>query len=317
VSPAIEVEDITRVFAAGRERVTALDGVSFTVGSGEVTGLLGSNGAGKTTLAKILSTLLLPTSGTARVLGRDVVRDARAVRASLSVILGGERGLYGQLSARENLRFFGMLDGLAHRALMSRIDAALEEAGLGEAADRRVSGFSRGMKQRLHLAIGLISRPAVLLLDEPTAGLDPVEAQRLRGSVAGLRERGVSVLLTSHYLTDIEQLADKVVMLEHGRVTHEMTVAQFAASVGYAAVVVVRGTGPLPAAAGLALDGLVSTEVESAGDAWTMSLRLRAWSAEIFAGLGSALAGASVDGMEIRPARLDEAFLRLHAGADR
>ncbi|HEY1620668.1 MAG TPA: ABC transporter ATP-binding protein [Streptosporangiaceae bacterium] len=303
------------MFDAGRERVSALSGVSFSVGAGEITGLLGSNGAGKTTLTRILSTLLLPSSGTALVLGRDVVREARAVRASLSVILGGERGLYGQLSARENLRFFGMLDGLGHRALLARIDGALEEAGLAQAADRRVAGFSRGMKQRLHLAIGLISRPAVLLLDEPTVGLDPVEAARLRQSIAGLRQRGVSVLLTSHYLTDIEQLADQVVMLERGRVTHRLTVAQFAASVGYAAVVVLRGTGPLPGTGSLGPAGLVSCETEQAGERWTVTLRLRAWSAEIFAALGSALSGVQVDDMEISPARLDDAFLRLHAAA--
>jgi ABC-2 type transport system ATP-binding protein len=317
VSPAIEVEDITRIFDAGKERVVALDGVSFGVEAGEIVGLLGSNGAGKTTLTKILSTLLLPTSGTAVILGRDVVREARAVRAGLSVILGGERGLYGQLSARENLRFFGMLDGLGHKTLMSRIDGALEEVGLGEAASRRVSGFSRGMKQRLHLAIGMISHPAVLLLDEPTVGLDPVEAARLRQSIGGLRERGVSVLLTSHYLVDIEQLADQVVMLERGKVTHDLTVAQFAASVGYAAIVVLRGTGPLPDTGRLGVAGLAGSEVETDGDRWTVSLRVRGWSAETFAGLSGALSGTQLDDMEVLPARLDDAFLRLQAGAAR
>lgn len=316
MSAAIEVQDISRVFDGGGERVRALDRVSFSVGAGEIVGLLGSNGAGKTTLTKILATLLLPTSGTARVLGVDVVRDPRQVRATQSVVLGGDRGLYGQLSARENLRFFGMLDGLAHRDLMSRVGDSLAEVGLAEAADRKVSGFSRGMRQRLHIAIGMISRPRVLLLDEPTVGLDPVEAGRLREAVAGLRDRGVTVLLTSHYLLDVEQLADRVIMLERGRVTHQMTVAQFTASVGYAATIVVRGSGPVPDTAGLGRPGDVAAEVTAGdGGGWVISLRLRTWSAGIFAELSSALAAAEVHDVEVRPARLEEAFVRLQTGA--
>lgn len=317
MSPAIEVEDITRVFDSGGNPTLALDHVSFSVGDGEIVGLLGSNGAGKTTLTKILSTLLLPTSGTARVLGVDVARDPRQVRGSQSVVLGGDRGLYGQLSARENLRFFGMMAGLPHRTMRSRVCAALREVGLDEAADRRVSAFSRGMRQRLHIAIGMISEPRILLLDEPTVGLDPVEAGRLREAIAALRQRGVSVLLTSHYLIDVEQLADRVVMLDRGRVTHEMTVAQFTASAGYAAVVMVRGNGTIPDTA--RLDGAddMSTRVEVAGDHWTVSVRLREWSAATFSALSLILSDAHVDEVEVRPVRLDDAFLRLQAGASR
>jgi ABC-2 type transport system ATP-binding protein len=317
VSPAIEVEDVTRVFDSGGKPALALDHVSFAVGDGEIVGLLGSNGAGKTTLTKILSTLLLPTSGTARVLGVDVVRDPRRVRGSQSVVLGGDRGLYGQLSARENLRFFGMMAGLPHRSLRSRVGAALQEVGLGEAADRRVSAFSRGMRQRLHIAIGMISEPRILLLDEPTVGLDPAEAGRLREAIAALRERGVSVLLTSHYLVDVEQLADRVIMLDRGRVTHEMTVGQFTASAGYAAVVVIRGTGPRPDTARLGDAADLSTGPEVAGDHWTVSVRLRSWSAATFSELSVILADARVDDVEVRPVRLDDAFVRLQAGASR
>lgn len=315
--PAIEVEDITRVFGNDGKPAVALDHVSFSVGHGEIVGLLGSNGAGKTTLTKILSTLLLPTSGTARVLGLDVVREPRRVRGLQSVVLGGDRGLYGQLSARENLRFFGMMAGLPHRTLRSRVCAALQEVGLDEAADRRVSAFSRGMRQRLHIAIGMISEPRILLLDEPTVGLDPVEAGRLRIAIAALRERGVSVLLTSHYLIDVEQLADRVVMLDRGRVTHEMTVAQFTASAGYAAVVVIRGSGAMPDTSGLSDPGEMSTRVEAAGLHWTVSVRLRAWSAATFATLSRVLGDAHVDELEVRPVQLDDAFLRLQAGVRR
>lgn len=313
--PAIEVEGVTRIFPGSGSSIRALDDVSFTIDSGEIVALLGSNGAGKTTLTKIVSTLLLPTTGTVHVLGTDVVREPRPARALLSVVLGGDRGLYGQLSARENLRFFGMLAGVTHKALMPRIDAALAEAGLDEAGDRRVSAFSRGMRQRLHLAIGMLSQPRVLLLDEPTVGLDPIEAGRLRGAIADLRHQGVSVFLTSHYLLDVEQLADRVIMLEHGRVTHEMTVAQFTASVGYAATAIIRGIGTPPDIAGMGPSGNAGAEVELAGAAWTVTLRLRAWSAALFSNLSNILENIQVTDVEVRPAQLEDAFRRLQSGA--
>jgi ABC-2 type transport system ATP-binding protein len=317
MNAAIEVDNVTRVFAAAGKKVVALSDVSFSVGEGEIVGLLGNNGAGKTTLTKIISTLLLPTSGTARVLGVDVRRDPRLVRRSLSVVLGGDRGLYGQLSARENLRFFGMLDGLPHRRLMGQIDAALDEVGLAEVGDRKVAAFSRGMRQRLHIAIGMISQPRVLLLDEPTVGLDPMEAGRLREATASLRKRGVSILLTSHYLVDVELLADRVVMLERGRVTHVMTVGEFSASVGYAAIVVVRGTGTLPDTTRLGDAGNVATQVEHSGDDWKVSLRLRTWTPRVFSDLSEILGGTHVSDVEVLPARLDDAFVRLQTGISR
>ena len=317
MSAAIEVDNVTRVFAAAGKKVVALSDVSFTVGEGEIVGLLGNNGAGKTTLTKIVSTLLLPTAGTARVFGVDVRRDPRLVRRNLSVVLGGDRGLYGQLSARENLRFFGMLDGLPHRRLMSQIDGALEEVGLIEVGDRKVAAFSRGMRQRLHIAIGMISQPQVLLLDEPTVGLDPMEAGRLREATASLRNRGVSILLTSHYLVDVELLADRVVMLEGGRVTHVMSVGEFSASVGYAAIVVVRGIGNPPDTASLNRTGSAVTQVEHSGGNWKVSLRLRIWTPQVFSDLSEILSGTHVSDVEVLPARLDDAFIRLQTGISR
>ncbi|GAA2234226.1 MULTISPECIES: ABC transporter ATP-binding protein [Kitasatospora] len=311
--PAIEILDVGRVFTESGKNLVALDGVSFTVGQGEIVGLLGGNGAGKTTLTKILSTLLLPTTGTARVLGADVLRDPTAVRARQSVVLGGDRGLYGQLTARENLRFFGMLDGIAHRSLMARLDSALEEVGLAQAADRRVESFSKGMRQRLHIAIGLISDPRVLLLDEPTVGLDPVEAARLRASVASLRRSGVAVLLTSHYLLDVEELADRVVMLDKGRVTHEMSVADFSASLGYTATVVVRGSGAAPAQERFRPTGAVGVRIEADAGGWQLTLQLPQWSPAVLVGLGEALGQARIEGMEVLPARLEDAFIQLQA----
>lgn len=312
--PVIEVRGIGRVFGNGAKPVTALSDVSFDVGAGEIVALLGVNGAGKTTLVKILSTLLLPTSGSAVILGRDVVENVKDVRSSLSVVFGGDRGLYTRLSGRENIRFFGMLAGVPRAELRRGIPAMLERAGLADAADRRVETYSKGMRQRLHIAIGLISRPRVLLLDEPTVGLDPMEAERLRNSVAELRSDGVSVLLTSHYLLDVERLADRVVMLDAGRVTADMPLAEFTESAGHAAVVVVRIRGARPDIDGMAASGATLDSCVVTGDEVELTLRLRTWSGAVLARLGALLDGCEVVDLQVRPARLEEAFASLSGG---
>ena len=187
--------------------VEAVRGVSFAIEEGELFGLLGPNGAGKTTTIKMLITLLIPTSGEARVLGRDVVEDARWVRERIGYVFGGDRGLYERLSALDNLRYFAELYGVDPRRQQARIQELLELVGLQGREKERVEGYSRGMRQRLHIARGLLHDPPVIFLDEPTIGVDPVGARELRQTIFGLKEAGKTVLLTTHYMFEADSSA--------------------------------------------------------------------------------------------------------------
>ena len=215
---AIEVRGLTRDYRVrGRpEPVHALAGVSLEVARGTVHGLLGPNGAGKTTLCKILSTILTPTSGAARVCGFDVVAEAPRVRERIGLVLGGDRGLYTRLTARENLEFWTAMYGMPRADAAARIDELLAQVGLAD-VDLRVERFSRGMKQRLHLARGLLARPEVLLLDEPTVGMDPVSAHAFRDLVREAQAEGATILLTTHDMAEAEALCDAVSMIDGGR----------------------------------------------------------------------------------------------------
>ncbi|MFJ7260413.1 ABC transporter ATP-binding protein [Streptomyces globosus] len=219
---AVDVRALTRSYRPRRggpeSEVTALRGVDLTVEQGEVRGLLGPNGAGKTTLCKILCTVLTPTGGTAHVLGHDVAADPRSVKPLVGIVFGGDRGLYGRLGARQNLQLWGALYGLYGAPLRRRIGELLDRVGLADRADERVDGFSRGMKQRLHLARGLVSDPRVLILDEPTTGMDPAAALDFRGLIGELRAERRSILLTTHDMAEAESVCDRVTLMDHGQV---------------------------------------------------------------------------------------------------
>src|SRR2546421_11257932 len=218
---AVEVEQITRRFEPRRrkgEPVVALDAVSLEIPVGEVHGLLGPNGAGKTTLVKILSTVLLPTSGRARVLGHDVVAEARAVRPVIGIVFGGERGLYWRLTGRQNLEYWGALYKLSASRTKSKAQELLERVGLTDRADERVETYSRGMKQRLHLARGLVGDAKVLFLDEPTTGMDPIAAREFRALIAELRGEGRTILLATHDMAEAEALCDRVTLIDRGTI---------------------------------------------------------------------------------------------------
>lgn len=204
----------------------AVDGISFRIESGQIYGLLGPNGAGKTTTIKILSTLLTPTSGHAFIFGKDVVTNYKEIRKKINLVSGGEKGLYYRVSGRQNLRFFADLYRLPHSSRERRVEELLRRVGLEESSDQKVEEYSRGMKQRLHIARGLINDPDVLFLDEPTIGLDPEIAHEVRVLVDELREEGKTILLTTHYMREAEELCDNIGIISRGKMVGKGTVSQ-------------------------------------------------------------------------------------------
>jgi len=222
---AIEVEGLRRVYKATIgvirrkvKEVEAVDDISFSVVGGELFGLLGPNGAGKTTTVKMLTTLLLPTAGTARVLGYDVVETPGPVRSRIGFIFGGERGLYWRLSGNDNLRYFASLYHVDPDVAHQRIPYLMDMVGLQARGNEKVEGYSRGMKQRLHIARTLLHDPEVLFLDEPTIGLDPVGARELRQVVRNLQSESKTILLTTHYMFEADSLCDRIAVINHGRI---------------------------------------------------------------------------------------------------
>ncbi len=224
---AIEVRDLHKKFGD----VTALDGLALDVPSGMVFGLLGPNGAGKTTLVRILATLLEPTSGEARVLGHDVVREPLAVRRRIG-LAGQFAAVDGELTGRENLEMIGRLNRMSAADTRVRAGELLERFDLTDAADRRAAVYSGGMRRRLDLAAGLIGGAPIVLLDEPSTGLDPRSRQELWGIVAELARDGVTVLLTTQYLEEADRLASQIVVVDQGRIVAQGSASTLKAMVG-------------------------------------------------------------------------------------
>jgi ABC-2 type transport system ATP-binding protein len=225
----IEVDGLVREFKGG---IRAVDGIHFSVEPGEIYGFLGPNGAGKSTTVLMLTTLLPPTSGTARVAGYDIVSEGAHVRESIGAALQ-EAALDPLLTGREHLRLQTTLHGLPKRERVVRGTELLERVGLADAADRKVGGYSGGMKRRLDLALALVHSPRILFLDEPTTGLDPQSRADLWDEVARLaREDGVTVMLTTQYLEEADVLADRVGIIDQGRIVAEGTPDALKAEVG-------------------------------------------------------------------------------------
>lgn len=223
MSTQVYVNNLKREFVSKKgfirkekKTVEALKGISFDIKKGEIFGLLGENGAGKTTTIKILTTLLLPTSGEVNVLGFDPVHEEKKIRPLINFVFGGERSLYWRLSARENLKYFCDLYKIDERTQRKKIDEVLEIVKLDDRADEKVETYSKGMKQRLQIARGMINNPEIIFLDEPTIGLDPLGAMELRTTIRNLRDLDKTLLLTTHYMYEADDLCDRIAILKKG-----------------------------------------------------------------------------------------------------
>ncbi len=289
--------------------VRAAAGVSLQVPAGTVLGVLGPNGAGKSTTVRMLTTLAKPDAGWARVAGHDVVREARAVQAKIGVT-GQDATVDELLTGRQNLRLVGTLSGLRRPDVRRLTEVLLERFELSEAGDRVVKNYSGGMRRRLDLAAGLVTRPPVLFLDEPTTGLDPVSRVRMWGVIRGLVADGATLLLTTQYLEEADELADRIVVIDTGRVIAEGTAAQLKAQTGGARLQVTLTTAHPEAAA--ALRRFATGEVVVSADGQHLQAPVASGS-----GLASAVvralddAGISVDDVEVRAPSLDDVFFAL------
>jgi ABC-2 type transport system ATP-binding protein len=278
----IAVRDVTKSF--GKAKV--LDGISLTVARGEIVALLGPNGAGKTTLINILSTLVSPDSGTATVGGFDVVREREQVKGQIS-LTGQSAAVDEVLTGDENLRMMGTLSGLTRSEAAGRSRELLTRFELTASARRRVKTYSGGMRRRLDLAISLLRTPPVVFLDEPTTGLDPASRQELWAVIRHLADNGTTVFLTTQYLEEADQLADRIAVLEGGRIVAEGTPGDLKARIGGEMVALHDA------------DGVVIREIPTDGSV---------------AGLRSALAGlddAGIASVSLRSPSLDDVFLAL------
>lgn len=213
-------------------KVQALRGVSFTADDGQITGLLGPNGAGKSTTLRILYTLVRPDQGQARIDGRDITVDSFAVRRRIGVLPHGA-GLYPNLTARENIAYYGQLCGLSGRALTGRIATLVELLDIGAFADRRAKGFSQGERTKVALARAMVHEPRNLLLDEPSNGLDVMATRALRKILRRLCESGICILFSSHVMQEVAELCDEIVIIDHGRVAAAGTPDQLRRQTGH------------------------------------------------------------------------------------
>ena len=309
---AIEARGLVKHFTTGKTVTKAVDGVDLTVPEGTVLGVLGPNGAGKTTAVRMLATLLQPDAGTAHVLGHDVVHDADQVRSVVG-LTGQYASVDEDLTGTENLvmlaRLYGFLGGSARRRSAELLDAF----GLGDAGDRQVKTYSGGMRRRIDLAASLVMSPRVLFLDEPTTGLDPRSRNQVWDIVRVLVADGATVLLTTQYLEEADQLADKIAVIDHGKVIAEGTATELKRSVGEGSVHVRLADSADRSRAAEVVGALLGTEVSLANDPYAFTARVPDDGAPAVARLLPALGdeGIVVPEFTLGQPSLDEVFLAL------
>ena len=317
-TPAVEVAALSRLFKSGRGggEVVALAGVDLRIERGEIFGLLGPNGAGKTTCIKILTTLLFPTGGTARVAGHDVVAEAGEVRRRINLVSGGESSGYGILTVRECLWMFSQFYGVPTREARERIEHLIDVADLKEFAGSRINRLSTGQRQRMNFARGFVSDPEVLFLDEPTLGMDVNAARRLRAFVGEwVRERqGRTVLLTTHYMAEADELCDRIAIIDRGRVLANDRPAALRRSVqgGQHVELELSGAGELPAAAP-ELDGVRLAWGAPHPEHGTRTLKFRLPPGRVVVDVIHVLEaqGLRIEQMATRETSLEDAFIAI------
>ena len=322
VMNAIEVSHLRRTFISHigvikrtAKEIVAVDDVSFEIEEGELFGLLGPNGAGKTTTTKMLTTLLIPTSGTAAVKGFDVVKDADQVRRRIGFIFGGERGLYWRLSGIDNLRYFASLYNVDPDTTKKRIEYLLDMVGLNGRGEEKVQGYSRGMKQRLHVARTLLHNPDILFLDEPTLGLDPVGAREFRQVILNLQSEKKTILLTTHYMFEADALCDRIAVINHGRIIALDTPGGLKSQVRDLNVVEVETFGlPEPILEKLRSLPFVDALSVEDHDQRQMLLVQTVRGAEAVPDIMAAIEGQRVGRVVVREPTLEDAYVRLVGG---
>ena len=328
LAPAVEVTGLTKVFEKGRRTMwqrlrrepeqrqsfVAVNGIDLRVERGEIFGVLGPNGAGKTTTLRMLATLLEPTSGEVKILGIDVKTHPREIRAKLGAMLSGERSLYWKLTARENLEYFAALYHVPPHETKTRIDAALVAVKLEDRADDYVERYSTGMRQRLALARALLPDPPLVILDEPTVGLDPQASRDLRDRVRELKRQGRTVLLTTHYMEEADQLCDRIAIIDHGEIVALDTPAALKRRIRAEEVVSLEigVTGEdAPLLARLASSGVIARSERRNG---TLAVTAHCASARDFvpAAFDAARSeGATIQHVEVVPVSLEDVFISL------
>jgi ABC-2 type transport system ATP-binding protein len=312
-APLLEAHGLTVRFG----KVTALDRLDLTAPPGQVLAILGPNGAGKTTFVRTIATLVRPTAGSLLVYGSDVVRDAAGVRREIG-LAGQFAAVEPTMTGRENLEMTARLFGHDRRAAKRHAAAVIEQLSLGEVADRRSSTYSGGQRRRLDLGASLVGNPRLLLLDEPTTGLDPVSRREVWDAVRDLAGNGTEILLTTHYLDEADELADQVVVIDHGRVVASGPISELKASMGKDVIeVAVTDAAAVPVVSQI-LERVTQNPVRHDPGGRQLSSPAPGGPAELAAVIGCLQEAAiAVDEIGLRRPTLDEVFVTLTADSDR
>ena len=305
MSAVLEVKSLRKEFGD----LTAVDGISFDIQEGEIFGFLGPNGAGKTTSISMICGLLTPTAGEIFVEGVSILKNPREVKKRLGVV-PQEVAIYEELSARENLSFWGGIFGMRGGDLNSRVDELLEQVGLEERAKEPTKNFSGGMKRRLNLALGLVHDPKLILLDEPTVGIDPQARHNILDVVKSIVAGGRTVLYTTHYLEEAEDLCDRLAIIDHGKILSQGTVGELKTQLGEGSLLTVQGDFQAAqlSEAVTGVDGLMPIEID---DKRAMLLVTRDGPGVSHSLEGLFSRGLTFDDIQIKEPNLEDLFLKL------